>query len=163
MRIKNQKITKMLMWFILVMAGLLFTNCKTQKITTTKTHVINDTIIYEAVKNIQLPVKNITIIESPCKGDSLIQINQIIKSKSSTLTIKNVDGNLVIEQNIDSIVNSKVREILKHTEKQVEITEKIITKTKWPKFLWWLLGINILYIAYRVARIYFPIIRFLPY
>lgn len=154
---------RILRLFILVMVVLLFTNCRSVKVSTTKTHVINDTIIYESVKNIQLPVKNITIIESPCKEDSLIQINQIIKTKSSTLIIKNIDGNLVIEQNIDSIVNSKVREIIKHSEKQVKITEKIIIKTRWPKFLWWVIGIILIYVAYRIARNFIPFIRFLPY
>lgn len=155
--------TKISMWLLLVMVGLLFTDCKTQSVTTTKTHVINDTIIYESVKNIHLPVKNVTIIENPCKEDSLTQINQTIKTKNSTLTIKNVDGNLVIEQNIDSIVNSKVREILKHTEKQVEITEKIIVKYRMFKWMWYIIGVFLIYILYRIARVFIPFIKFLPY
>jgi hypothetical protein len=144
---------------ILIIFALFF-SCKPQK-EVIKTRFVSDTLIRHEVNDIKLPVKNITVIENPCKGDTLKKINQTIKSGSATLVIKEEAGNLVIEQNIDSIVNSKVSEILKHTEKEKEVVT--ITKLKVPKWSWWVLGVLVFYIAYRILRIQFPFLKILPY
>lgn len=127
---------------------------------TVRTETVRDTIIRETTKTINLPVKNVTVIDNPCIEGELKVINQTVKTESSTLTIKEEKGNLVIEQDIDSIVNSRVSEMLKRSEKQVETIT--ITKTKVPKWAWWTLGILIFYVVYRVLRLQLPFLRIFP-
>jgi hypothetical protein len=127
---------------------------------TVRTETVHDTIIRQQTQTIKVPVKSTTIIENPCVDNELRPIKQIVKSESSTLTIVEKDGNLVIEQNIDSIVNSKVSEILKRSEKQVETVT--ITKTKVPKWAWWTLGVLVFYVVYRVLRLQIPLLRIFP-
>lgn len=138
---------------------LLIVSCKPQK-EVVKTHFVSDTLIHHETKEIILPVKNITILDSPCKDSILKPINQTIKTEHSTLTIKSEGQKLVIEQDIDSIVNSRLEKILKQTEKKKEVVT--ITKYKVPKWSWWLLGITAFYILYRVLRLQFPFLRILP-
>jgi hypothetical protein len=139
---------------------LLFFSCAPQK-EVTKTHFVSDTLITHTVETVTLPTKNITILDSPCKNDSLTISDQTIKTGKTTLTIKESQGNLIIEQSTDTIKEINTSETKKHSEKQAETI--IITKTKTPKWAWWLVGLTSLYIAYRILRIQFPLIRFLPY
>ena len=137
---------------------LLIASCKSAEVV--KTQTIHDTIIRETTKTIKVPVKNTTTIENPCIDNKLRSIRQVVQSESSTLTIKEEGGNLVIEQDIDSIVNTRVKEILKRSEKQVETIT--ITKTKVPRWAWWSLGILIFYVVYRVLRLQLPFLRIFP-
>ncbi len=135
-------------------------NCKPKE-TVVKDYSVNDTIIKHEAKVIQLPTKSITIIEQPCKDSILTPIYQEIQTGEVKATIKNDQGNLVVEVNIDSIVSTKVKEILKHSEKQREVVT--ITETKIPKWMWYVLGILVAYVAYRILRLSIPFLRVLPY
>jgi len=151
------------MKYIIIILLILIISCKSTHTTVTDTQVISDTLIKHTTKVITLPTHYTTIIKTPCKNDSLIIADQFLEIGSLKLKIINLNGQLVIETNTDSIINSKVSEILKHTEKELITIEKITTKNVIPKLVWYVLGAVLVYIIYRVARIYLPIIRFLPY
>ena len=142
---------------------LFIQSCKSTHTTVTDTQVISDTLIKYTVEAITLPTNYTFIEKSPCKNDSLVISNQFIEIGKLRLKIKNIKGQLVVEVNTDSIINSRVKEILKHSEKRDKVTVEVITKKYIPKWLWYLIGFNVVYIAYRVARVYFPVIRWLPY
>ena len=154
---------KILKSLLIVIGLFLFTQCKSTETVIEKDHVLSDTLIKHETQVVTLPVNHTTIIKTPCKNDSLIIANQYLTIGKLRVKIKNLNGQLVIETNTDSIINSKVKEILKHTEKQVETIETIVQKKYIPKWIWYVLGITLIYIIYRIARLFFPIIRLLPY
>lgn len=156
----NKQVTFLL---VVLLLAIIVTSCKTTSTSTTKTHSIYDTIIYEKSEVIQLPANYTFTDKNPCKNDSLVISDQLLEIGKLKLQIINLNGKLVIQVKNDTVKDIKEKEIKKHTEKQVETIETIITKYRTPKFWWWLLGIVLVYISYRLLRIYLPIIRFLPY
>lgn len=145
--------------FKFVLIFLLLLSCKPQQ-EVVKTHIVSDTLITHHVENVTLPTKNITILDTPCKNDSLTISDQTIKTGHTTLKIKESQGSLIIEQSTDTIKETSTVKTKKHSEKQVETIT--ITKTVVPKWAWWLLGITSLYVAYRILRFQFPFLRILP-
>lgn len=126
--------------FLLVM----FQGCKSTHTIETKDHIINDTLIRHEVSTVQLPVRNVTIIESPCKENELKPIFQTVQSGTSTIIIKEEKGQLVVSQNIDSIVNSKVKEIQKHSDRQKIVKDKLVIKYRIPSWCWWVIAYAVL-------------------
>ena len=118
---------------------LVLSSCKSTHTIQTKQLVVNDTLIRHEVKSVQLPVKNVTIIESPCKENELKPISQTVQSGTSVITIKEEAGQLVITQNIDSIVNSKVKEIQKHSSDKIVTNDVLEIRYKVPKWCWYLM------------------------
>lgn len=152
-----EKILKFsVMIFLLLVLG-----CKTTSTTTEKKHTVLDTHFRTVTETVQVPVKNITIIESPCRDSILQPINQTLNVGETFIKLSDEDGNLVakIEQKGDTLTSTDTTQI--HKESEV-ITETTI-KHRIPKWCWWTLGIVALYIAYRIARISIPILRILPY
>ena len=154
---------KILKYFLLMTVVLLLANCKSTNTVTTKTKIVQDSVIRDQTKVITLPTHHTTIIKTPCKNDSLIIADQYYQIGKLKVTIKNLNGQLSIETNTDSIISSKVTEILKHTEKEKVYLEKTTLKNVIPKWIWYILGFVAIYIAYRVARIYIPFLKILPY
>lgn len=144
----------------LLLLFVLLTSCVAKKESTTSQIVTSSNIIHE-IKNVQLPVRNVTIIDVPCKDSVLQPFYQTIQSGKTKIIIREIHGKLSAEINIDSIVNSRLSEIEKKTD--TKIIEKTITKIVTPKWAWYLLITVIVYIAYRILRIIYPIIGFLPY
>ena len=146
--------------YILIL--LLIVSCKPAK-TITNTHFVKDSIVTHKETTIQLPVKNVTIIENPCKDSILKPFNQVIESGKTKVTLKEYQGNVYAEINIDSIVSSDLKEFKSKVDK--EHTETIITQYKSPKYVKWLIYFSIvsfLYLAYRIARIFYLPLRALP-
>jgi hypothetical protein len=148
------------MKIVMIFMFAMIVSCKPSQVTT-RTHFVKDSIITHETKTVQLPVKNVTIIEHPCKDSTLQPINQTISSGNTHVTIKEDSGNLIAEINIDSIVNSDLKEFQSHINKEKEVIT--ITKKVIPKWLWYILGANFLYILYRVGRLYIPLLKLLPY
>lgn len=150
------------MKYFTIILLLLIVSCKPSK-TITNTHFVKDSIVTHKETAIQLPVKNITIIENPCLDSILKPINQTIQSGKTKVTIKEENGNLVVDVNIDSIVNSRLSEFKSKVD--AEHTETIITQYKSPWYVKWLIYFSIisfLYLAYRIARIFYLPLRALP-
>ena len=157
-----EKILKLLSCLMVVFL-LLLGSCRTEKTATTKNHIATNTTINHKVETIQLPTNYTFLSKAPCRNDSLTIANQLLEIGGLKLKVINLNGELAIRVATDTTRTIKEKETLKHTDKQVEIVEKTIIVSKIPKWVWYLLSGILIYVMYRVARIYFPFIRFLPY
>jgi hypothetical protein len=102
------------------------------------------------------PTRNVTIIESPCVGDSIKPINTVNKFDAGTIEVKSDGKDLFVEVNIDSIVNSRVEKELKKTDTSTKVTEKIITKYRVPSWMWYV-------VIYATLLTVYTFRRFIPY
>ena len=142
--------------FLLTILG-----CKTTSTTTEKKHIVLDTHYVIETSEIQVPVKNVTIIESPCKDSILQPINQVLEIGETSIKISEREGDLIaeIESKGDTIKSTDTTK--SHIEEKSEI--QTITKYRVAKWCWYLLGIVIIYVTYRILRLSIPILRILPY
>jgi DNA-binding protein len=131
-------------------------SCKSTKETTTTTRVLHDTIATREIVTVIPPQRNVTIIDSPCRGDSLKPINYISKTKSAEVKIESRGNDLVVSVDIDSIVNSRLEEERIKLDQTETIKEKVITKTRIPKFVWYV-------ITYAVLLTLYTFRKFIPY
>lgn len=88
-----------------------------------------------------------------------------VKSASgkTTATVTLFKGNLIVDCKADSmqkVIDWLQKELLRtytHTETETVIQEVEKIKYKVPKWCWYLLGINILYVGSRIAILYFKL------
>lgn len=118
---------------------IVFNGCRSTEKVITKQRVLQDSLIIHEMKLVKLPVKNLTVIESPCRGDSLIEINQVLKTTGSTLKIKKEKGDLLISLDLDSVISVERDKILKQLDHSSEIREITVIKKKIPSVFWWVL------------------------
>lgn len=140
------KPTKILI--IALCCGLLAAGgCKSTKTTkTTKIiHRLDSTTVRHVASTVTLPVRNITVIERPCKENKLQKIDQVLTSGKTTVSVKTIKGSLAIE--IDSPKDSaaSVNEVTKIKDvKDTSIEEvKVITRYRVPKWFWYILAASI--------------------
>ena len=125
--------------FILILITIGMTRCKPQQETIRYTS-LSDTLIRHTTESVILPGKITTIIKEPCK-DSLININQTVKSGNATAQITSQNGDLIIDLKTDTIKSVSVSETSKqNTDK---ITIKTVTETVTPKWVWYILTYSI--------------------
>lgn len=105
---------------------------------------MKDTTVVKERFDIVLPVRNVTILESPCKNDSLVIPTQTIKNEKSSIKISSENGRLVVETNIDSIVNSRMDSVHSRTDIEVKEVEVFIDKPYRDKWFWGSIGTNLL-------------------
>lgn len=115
--------------------ALLLFSCKTAKSPVVVRHDLNvkDTLIRHEVESIVLPQRNYVVFENPCKENELIIGDQVIENESSSISIKEVDQNLVISVDIDSIVNARLSEArIKSEVERIEIPVEVKVPVRNP-------------------------------
>lgn len=125
---------------ILVIFGMMI-GCKTQTRTVERNLSVNDTIIHHRAETVSLPTRNITVIDRPCKQDT-IRVFQQVQVGNSTVTVSSNDNNeLVIDMKTDSLTNiiDNLREKSVKFESVNESETIIIKKT--PRWNWYIMGI----------------------
>ena len=126
----------------LILLAILMTSCRSKK---TTTDIQRDTIYKSEIIRITPSQLNSLVIESIC--DSLGQLkpfNYTFGSGKTKTIIKTLDNKIYIEQNIDSIVNSRLKEY----KSSLKDREVIITKYKTPKLAWYSYALNILFLLW---------------
>ncbi len=121
-----------------------------QKIVETKSLIVGDTLIRHESRVLKLPVKHITRIENPCRGDSIKSINQVITIAGSKFEVKTDSvGDLKFEIETEKQETINVQET--RITDRVETYEKTETKKSgtWArKWFWWSFLVNILLIGW---------------
>lgn len=150
-------------YLIVFILLLLTVGCRTKSIVIEKTHFIKDSSLVIKTDLIFQPVISRNEIKTPCKNDSLAAIDQILEVGNTKIHVFSDGGDLITEiedkgDTITSVISTRIREEIKEEKR-----EETIIKYRVPKWAWILLTAVLLYIGYRVARIYIPFIRFLPY
>lgn len=150
---KRYIIDTVLIFLTIILIMILTIGCKTQY-KTIETHS-TDTLRIEKIIKINVPQIQTVTIESPC--DSLGNLKPIDYTNTSgkvKTSLKNVNGNLVLEVNIDSI-----QEVWEKEYKSKNFTsdkkEKII-EYKHYKWAWYSLFANILFIGWFLRK---PILK----
>jgi len=136
-------------------------SCKTKKVYV-ETHS-TDTIYKSNVVKLTPKRLNELVIYSPCDSlGNLKPFNYTLGSGNDKLIVKTIHNTIYIEQNLDSIKQSAVKEFQKSTK----ISEKIVEVDVIPKWIWKYLaislGLNILFILY-LFRKRIPILKLLPF
>lgn len=154
--------TKILKLFIIVMVGLSLTQCKPKEIIVTQTKF--DTINIHTIEKVEIPIDNTITISKPCDSLGILkQFKQTFKTNHATVTISNDNGSIVAEINLDSIKQVWQSEYIGKTEIEVVEIPVEVPKPFIPKWVWYVSGTLLLYVVYRVLRIYIPFLKILPY
>ena len=125
--------------FFFIISFTLLIGCVAKKTTTEFKEVIKTDSIY-IIKDrfITQKVVDTLIVESPCDSitGKLKYFEKEIRTPQAKITLKSVKGAIQVYVNIDSIVNSKVKEFkLKYkTEKEIKEFETVIYRT--PFWVW---------------------------
>lgn len=129
---------------------------------TTKTHLVSDSISQIETKIVQLPIKNITIIESPCKDSILQPINQTLKVGNTLIKLSEEDGDLVAEIEQKADTTTTIRESRIHNETQTESIKETVIKYRTAKFWWWVLGYSLLLTIWTLRK-FIPYLNLIPF
>lgn len=143
--------------FILILA---VSGCKIQKPQERVVYkFVKDTTVIKKNTSIVLPVKNITILDRPCKDNSLIIPTQIIENENSSLKISSKEGRLVVESSTDSIVSTDVN--VTHISKDVEVkeVEVFIDKPYRDRWFWGSISANLLLLVWIFKKPIISILR----
>lgn len=142
--------------YLAIIFLILIIGCKSTSTTTERTHFVSDTLYTIETQVVQLPIKNITIIESPCKDSVLIPVNQTLKVGNTVVTLSNQDGDLIaeIEQKADTLTSTDTTQI--HNETQTESIKETVIRIKVPKWAWYSLGINLVLLIWIFKK---PLLR----
>jgi hypothetical protein len=135
------------------------TKTQTYQTTTAKDSIlVHQRIVVREGLNTQM------VYEAPCDSIGRIKpFKQSLKSKGLDISLQAKDSSLVVTVRSDSLYSSsnveyRTKEVI--VEKEV-YKEKI--KYRVPKWIiYTLIGLGI-YIAYRILRLVYPVLRFLPY
>jgi hypothetical protein len=133
--------------FLILTTILSLQSCKTRLKTIETVRI--DTIKVKEILKIEKPSVNTITLKDPC--DSLGNLKPFeYKSDNGKvkLQIKTIKDTIYIQQNIDSIVDSLVEKEKIKFEK--ENKKEIIEKKIIPTWVYWLIGLNIVYLAYLI-------------
>jgi len=124
---------------------ILFYSCKAKHTTTTVTKT--DTIFKEKVVTITEPIFNEVLIEKPCDSlGNLKPINVVSTTGKAKVSLKSVKNDLILEVNVDSIVDSRVKEY--KSSYKAEKIEVVKIKYKNKKLMWYSLLFNLLLLGW---------------
>lgn len=151
--------TKILKLLVLMMVVSLL-SCKTTKITDVQK--TNDSIIIVKKQRIYVPVKSAATIQAYC--DSLGQIRAfefVLVAGGTNVLIEAKNGQItaVAESKSDTISSTDIKKShIEYRDRVVKTSKNVI-----PKWMWWICGVFVVYIVYRIARIFVPFLKILPY
>ena len=118
---------------------IIFSGCVAKKTTTEFKEVVKRDSIY-IIKDrfITQKVVDTLVVESPCDSitGKLKDFEKEIRTPQAKITLRSVKGAIQVSVNIDSIVNSKVREFKLNykAEKEIKEVETVIFRT--PFWMW---------------------------
>jgi len=146
----------------LLMVVLSLSMCKPTHTVVTQT--VRDTINTTTIERIEVPVSHTVTVEQPCDSLGILkQFKQTFKTEHATVTVSNHNGNIVAKINLDSVKQVWSSQYEGKTEfKEVRVPFEVPTPFI-PKWFWSVLIVLVVYVAYRIARIFVPVIRWLPY
>jgi len=148
--------------FISVLLLLMIISCGPQKtITKYKETVKRDTIYKTTLKEVTKALHDTITINKPCDSlGNLKPFNHVIKTKKAKVSVTNVNGNIVVKTDIDSIVNVRINDFKTHYQAKIE-TKEIIKKVP-NKFNWYLVLLNgVLLVA--LFRKQIPFLKWIPF
>ena len=150
---QQQKDLKLTIVFLLFLAIILLSGCRTKykTVETTKT----DTLTVEKIVKINVPQIQTVTIESPCDSvGNLKSINYTNTSGKVKTSLKSIKNDLVLEVNIDSIIDSLEKEYKSKTKTVIQKEKIIVTKT--PTWAFYSLFLNFLALGWIFRK---PLIR----
>lgn len=118
-----------------------------------KETITTDTVYVPKEKIVTIPGDSVTIYEAiPCP-DVVYHKEATSKSGNVKATVNISKGNLQVDCKTDSL-EQRIKWLEAHSN-QVKTITKTVTitpppKRYIPKWVWWLLGINIIYVAFRI-------------
>jgi hypothetical protein len=112
-------------------------SCKTQKPQTRVVYkFVKDSTHIQTTRNVVLPVKHVTVLESPCKNDTLVIPTQIVKNEKGSLKISSENGKLVVEATLDSISDVHVDQFRGNKELEIREVEVFVDKPVRDRWYW---------------------------
>ena len=126
-----------LLLFIITL--IVFSGCVAKKTTTEIKEVVKiDSIYIIKDRFITQKVIDTLVVESPCDSitGKLKDFEKEIRTPQAKITLKSVKGSIQVSVNIDSIVNSKVREFKLNYKAEKEIKEVEIVIFRTPFWMW---------------------------
>lgn len=136
-------------------------SCKSKKVYV-ETHS-TDTIYKSEVIKITPSRLNKLVIDSPCDSlGNLNQFNYTLGTGNDKLTVKTINNTIYVEQNLDSIKESAIKEY----KNSVKISETLVEIEVIPGWIWKYLvislGLNLIFTLY-LFRKKIPILNMLPF
>ncbi len=122
--------------------------------TVTKETITTDTVYVPKEKIITIPGDSVLIHDSIDCPDLVYHKDAVSKSGNVKASVNISKGSLQVDCKTDSLLQ-RIAWLEAHS-KQVTVKEKTITITpppkRWiPKWVWWLLGLNIIYWGLRIV------------
>lgn len=151
------------LYTLVMVVFLLLGSCKVRQ-PTVITNTIHDTIHIEKVERIREPIKTTIVITDPCDSIGILKdFKRTLKTSTAEVIVSNEEGDISVEVNLDSIKQVWEKEFKgeqSFTIKEIPVDKPVLFIPKW---VWYISGTTLLYIVYRVLRIYIPILKILPY
>ena len=150
----KNNISNFFLLIIAILVLLLISSCKAKRVEHTVYRT--DTIKTSAVIKIRAPQLNKIEIERPCDSlGNLKPFKYSFGTGNNKTTLKAVNDTIYLEQNIDSIVNSKI-----DTYKSSNVKEKeIFIQYKNKKLMWYSLIVNVLLLGWIFRKPLFRLIK----
>lgn len=138
---------------LILLIAWLFLSCRSTKV---KETIKTDTIYKSEIVKITPSQLNSIKIESICDSlGNLKQFKYVFSQGKSKTVLKTIKDTLYLESNIDSIVDSKVKEY-----KSSLISKKGVIKVPYiPKWVWYSLALNILLLVWLFRKPLFRLIK----
>lgn len=134
---------------IALCCGLLAVGCKSAKVETTTTvkHTIDTNQVIHKTETYSLPVRNITVIENPCKDSlDIAKIDETLIIGNITVTAKNDDAGditLTVDKPKDSIISVDSTKVVTDVKETNTNRKEVIIRYKVPKWIWYILALSI--------------------
>jgi len=115
-----------------------FYNCRSKKVVTEIKEVVKrDSIYIIKDRYITKSINDTIVIKDACDSlGNLKSFDRVIKSNNVKVSLKAVKGTIQATVNIDSIVNTRIKEFKQNYKSKTEIKEKITIRYKTPFSMW---------------------------
>jgi len=139
--------------------------CKSAKIETTTTikHKVDSNQIIHTTETYSLPVRNITVIENPCKDSlNIAKIDETLIIGNITVTAKNDsagDITLTVDKPKDSVISVDSTKVVTDVKETNIDKQEIIIKYKVPKIFWIFLALSIGLNIWAYRKVIFGLVR----
>lgn len=116
----------------LIIILIIFSSCTAKKtVIEYKERIVKDTVNIEVLKTVIKPIKETFIVEQPCDSLGMLKtFEKTFKTQKATVTLKNVNGNINLKVDIDSIVDLKIKEFKGNYKQKTEIKEVEVIRYK---------------------------------
>lgn len=148
-----KKVIKIL--FYLILGAFFFNSCVAKKtITEYRDKIVRDTIIKNVTRTVTEQIKDTITIEEPCDSlGNLKDFERIINNDKAKVVVTNDKGNLQVQVDIDSLVNSKVEEFKSNFKSDTIVKTKEVIRYRTPVSVIVILlisiGLNVLLLRFK--------------